>query len=159
MAEWVVAEDIGKRLAELRDCLGESQRTFAKHFGRTWKRVSAWENGQSEPARGVLEAAAERAGWDTAMFAEGGPYPTQALECARMPGEASKRRGPGRRREDIELRADGLRKDAARLDTLVRLIRSYLDSGETPSPDILAEWLEIVRANATRLRDEPLGES
>ena len=149
MADWVVAGDIAARLKELRVCLGERQRTFAQHFGRTWKRVSAWENGLSVPPQGVLIQAAEGAGWDTAMFAEGGPYPKQALECVRMPQERRRPRGPGRRQEDIELRAEALRKDAARLDVLVRLIRSYRDAGETPSPDILSEWLEIVRANSS----------
>jgi transcriptional regulator with XRE-family HTH domain len=55
--------------------------------------------------------------------------------------------GPGRRREDIELRAAGMRKDAARLDVLLRLIQAYRDAGRPASPEILAEWLEIAAAN------------
>lgn len=148
MSDWVVAEDIGRRLAELRECLGESQRAFAKRFGRTWKRVSAWENGQSAPPKGVLAQAAERAGWDTQMFAAGGPYPKQALECARMPQDRRTERGPGRRQEDVELRASALRKDAARLDAILKLIRTYREMGRPASPDVLEEWEAIARANS-----------
>jgi len=153
VTDWVVAGDIGKRLAELRACLGESQTTFAKRFGRTWKRVSAWENGASTPPQSVLVQAAERAGWDTAMFAEGGIYPRQALECVRMPQESSKAgggtsgptRSPGRRAEDY---ARSMRADAARLSVLLDRIRMYRDQGRSPSPEILEEWLAIMRANS-----------
>ena len=157
MPGWVVAGDIGRRLAERRERLGEGQRDFAARFGRTWKRVSAWENGAAAPPQSALEHAATRYGWPREMFAEDGPYPKQALESSirhgetRSNGEAgSVPRTPGRRQEDVELRAAAIRKDAARLDVIARLIRAYRDAGKAPGVGTLDEWLDILAASRGR---------
>ena len=154
MPGWVVAGDIGRRLAELRELLGEGQRDFAARFGRTWKRVSAWENGAAAPPQSALEHAAKRAGWPLEMFAEDGPYPKQALESRIRLGEprsnggaGSVPRSPGRRQEDVELRAAAKRKDAARLAVLADLMRAYREMGRPASPEVLGEWLEILAEN------------
>lgn len=144
---WKRAGDVGVRLRGLRERLGLTQEAFAEMMGVVDQSVSDYETGRSAPSRSRLERLARQLQLPVSVFSEGGPDPTEALERARMPQEGRTTRGPGRRAEDIELRASNLRKDAARLDVLVRLIRSYRDQGETPSPDILSEWLEIVRAN------------
>jgi transcriptional regulator with XRE-family HTH domain len=155
-----VAADIGKRLAELRELLGEEQRAFAARFGRDWKQVSRWERGPQRPRPSVLRLAAERNGWPLEMFEEGGPSPSGiGLDALKRHAErrsggvgdtnAPRSQSPGRRREDIELRSAALRHAAGRLDVLLRLIQAYRDAGRPASPEILAEWLEIAAANAS----------
>jgi DNA-binding XRE family transcriptional regulator len=56
MPDWVVAADIGERIERLRRLYGETQKSFAKRLRRSWKRLSAWENGKTPP-RDVLEEA------------------------------------------------------------------------------------------------------
>ena len=56
-------------------------------------------------------------------------------------------RSPGRRREDLELRAAGHGKDAARLERLITLMQVYRDAGRAVTPEILAEWIQIVAEN------------
>jgi transcriptional regulator with XRE-family HTH domain len=145
---WRRAEDIGARIRELRTALGVTQEEFGELAGVEGQQVSDWETGRSRPRTNRLERLAGKLRITVEVFAEGGPSPTVAVERARLPQEGQTTRGPGRRQEDIDLRAEGLKKDAARLDILVRLIRSYRDAGESPSPDILAEWLSIVQANS-----------
>lgn len=79
MAETPLARDIGGRIRELREALGETQPVFAKRFTRKLKQVSAWENGRANPSRGMLQEVASRNGWPFEMFLEGGPRPRAAL--------------------------------------------------------------------------------
>jgi transcriptional regulator with XRE-family HTH domain len=155
-----VAHDIGRRLAELRELLEETQKDFAARFGRGWKQVSMWERGHQRPRPSVLSQAADRNCWPLGIFEEGGPRPAtigrDALKRPAVPrsggvGDTSAPRSqsPGRRREDIELRSAALRHAAGRLDVLLRLIQAYRDAGRPASPEILAEWLEIAAANAS----------
>ncbi len=54
-------------------------------------------------------------------------------------------RSPGRRADD---KARAMQADAARLSVLLDRIRMYRDQGRSPSPEILEEWLAIMRANS-----------
>jgi transcriptional regulator with XRE-family HTH domain len=152
-----VASDIGRRLAELRVCLDETQKDFAARFGRGWKQVSMWERGHQRPRPSVLSQAADRNCWPLGIFEEGGPRPATIGRDA-LKGPVETRSGdrtaprsaiPGRRREDIELRSAAYRHAMGRLDVLLRLIQAYRDAGRPASPEILAEWLEIAAANAS----------
>lgn len=79
MSAWRVAGDIGGRLAELRQLLGETQREFAARFGRQQNQVGYWERGEYVPPRSVLERGADRHGWPIVIFTEGGPRPGDVL--------------------------------------------------------------------------------
>lgn len=120
MARWQRAADIGRRVRELRTALGVTQQEFGELAGVEGQQVSDWETGRSQPRTNRLERLADKLRIPVTVFQDGGPSATEALERARMPQEPRTQRGPGRRAEDIELRAEGLRKDAARLDTLIR---------------------------------------
>lgn len=94
MAEsFVVAGDIGARLASLRAALGLTQEAFAALFGRGWKQVSAWENGRARPPKVVLERACRTHGWPCGIFTEGGPWPAvgvnRPVNAAHLPERAS----------------------------------------------------------------------
>jgi transcriptional regulator with XRE-family HTH domain len=54
---------------------------------------------------------------------------------------------PGRRREDIELRAMAIHHAAGRLDVIARLIQAYRDAGTSPGPGTLDEWLDILASD------------
>jgi hypothetical protein len=146
-----MASDLGARLRELReDVLGETQTVFGQRFKRTWKRVSAWENGQSAPPVGALIQAAREAGWPIEMFAEDGPYPKQALEPPKRPAEASKRdrprSGPGRRsRDQAAARAADLEAAAARVR---EQIRGYEARREAPPIWQILGWVKMVEEAA-----------
>jgi transcriptional regulator with XRE-family HTH domain len=153
-----VASDIGKRLAELRECLGENQRDFAARFGRGWKQVSMWERGHQKPRPSVLALALEKNRWPSGIFEEGGPRPAEIdVKALKSSPEARTGAGgdrsatrapqPGRRREDIELRAMAIHHAAGRLDVIARLIRAYRDAGKSPGPGTLDEWLDILASD------------
>jgi transcriptional regulator with XRE-family HTH domain len=64
-------------------------------------------------------------------------------------GDHTAQRAPsaGRRREDLELRALAIQHAAGRLDVIARLIQAYRDAGRPASPDVLAEWLDILASD------------
>lgn len=152
---WRRATDLGARIRALREALGVTQEEFAEMFGVVGQSVSDYENGRSRPSRSRLDRLARQLGIPVTVFSEGGEDPQTALRRARMPQEARSPRGPGRRREDAERAAASMRRDAAKLDTIARLIRSYREAGDAVPPAVLAEWLEILQRNSTQLRDEP----
>jgi transcriptional regulator with XRE-family HTH domain len=151
---WVRAGDLAGRLREVREALGLTQGAFAELMGVVDQSVSDYENSRSQPSKSRLERLAKQLQIPVAVFSEGGPSPTAALKPPRSPGEARSpgepspgARGPGRRLEDVELRASNLRKDAAALDKLIHVMRAYRDAGLTVGPGILDDWLKIAAAN------------
>lgn len=144
-----MASDIAVRLRELLTICGWNQMQMAGRAGVRPAQVGMWLAETQRPAKSRLAAWARREGWPVEIFAEGGPMPSTLVNRrseARPPG-APARMGAGRRREDIELRAESKRKDAARLDVIGRLIRAYRDAGHAPGPGTLDEWLEILAGN------------
>lgn len=152
---WKRASDLAARLRAVREGLSLTQAAFGELVGVTGQSVSDWENGRQVPSRSRLERLARQVGITSAVFREGGPDAGRALERARMPQETRTQRGPGRRQEDVELRAAGLRKDSARLDFLLGQIRAYRAIGRPVSPEILAEWEAIATANQLAEHDTP----
>ena len=144
---WKRASDLGARLRAVREALGLTQEQFAEVAGVVDQSISDYENGRSQPSRSRLERLARQLQVPVSIFREGGPDPRQAVERARMPQEGRTPRGPGRRAEDLQLRAAGHGKDAARLERLVTLMQVYRDAGRAVSPELLSEWLQIVADN------------
>jgi hypothetical protein len=105
--------------------------------------VSRWRAGECpDDLRFPSLAAFLRVGEEWLKTGAGRPEREQATSVTvSAPGAGTEAGGH-------RIACEGLKKDAARLDILVRLIRSYRDAGESPSPDILAEWLSIVQANS-----------
>lgn len=148
MMSWKRAGDLAGRLRAVREGLGLTQAAFGEMVGVTSQSVSDWEGERQVPSRSRLERMARILGLPIAVFREGGPDPaTIVLERARSPVEARTARGPGRRAEDLQLRASGLHKDAARLERLITLMRVYRDAGRAVTPELLSEWLQIVAEN------------
>jgi len=149
---WTLASDIGSRLRELLGVLGcdpekpSDVRSVAHRAGVRAAQIKMWLGEGQRPSKSRLEAWATREGWDVQMFAEGGPRPAEIV--VNPPVNGSRTRGPGRRAEDIELRAAGLKKDAARLEVIGRLLKSYRDAGQPVPVDIVIEILTIIQANS-----------
>ena len=144
---WKRASDLAARLRAVREGLGLTQEAFAEQVGVVAQSISDYENGRSQPSRSRLERLARQLSIPVSVFREGGPDPRAAVERARMPQDGRSPRGPGRRAEDLELRAAGHGKDAARLERLVTLMKVYRDAGRAASPELLSEWLQIVADN------------
>jgi transcriptional regulator with XRE-family HTH domain len=159
-----VASDVGRRLAELRELLGETQRDFAARFGRGWKQVSMWERGHQRPRPSVLVLAAQKNGWPLGIFEEGGPRPAEiGVKALKSPVEtrtgdrtAPRSPSPGRRKEDIELRAVVLASDPERAvrrsvlalqeqATLARLRVLELHKAGEITPELAEAWLAEIQ--------------
>ena len=157
---WILASDIAGRLRELLAVCGWNQQQMAERVGVRPAQVGVWLAGTQIPAKSRLAAWARREGWPQAIFEDGGPMPRDALNrlaAARSLAEATPGgRSPGRRAEDVRLRAAAKQKDAARLDVIARLIRAYRDAGKAPGPGTLDEWLDILASNGDA---SPPGES
>ena len=79
---WVVAENIADRIAELKEALGI--RTQAELAKRAWvgkQQVGVWLRGTQQPSRQRLISWAEREGWPVAIFEEDGPMPRAVVNC------------------------------------------------------------------------------
>lgn len=79
MPTWTPAENIGTRIKDLRTALGLDQRPFGELAGVGYTQVSEWENGKATPPRGRLERLARRLELPLAIFEEGGPMPSGAV--------------------------------------------------------------------------------
>ena len=90
MSAFRLAGDFGKRVADLRHTLRETQAAFASRWLVGGKQISVWEHGGQAPALRKVQAVAAQQGWDMAMFAEGGPMPSTLVNrplTGRTPAE------------------------------------------------------------------------
>lgn len=77
--KWERAPDIGRRIAALRQLLGETQEVFGERWAVGPDQVSEWELGKSKPPRSRVELAAKTNGWPLEVFQEGGPDPVVVM--------------------------------------------------------------------------------
>jgi transcriptional regulator with XRE-family HTH domain len=155
MPDWVVAADIGERIERLRRLYGETQKSFAKRLRRSWKRLSAWENGKTPP-RDVLEEACQENGWPLEIFTEGGRYPQDLITLPRMPQERRSSdvppSGAGQSTERKAVR--DLREAEAAIQA--QLKRDYTDQGKSPPAYLIVGWLKtLLEAGGATPPDEP----
>jgi transcriptional regulator with XRE-family HTH domain len=131
---WEQASDIGDRLRELREYLGElrgkpmAQAEFGDMIGVSNQRVSDWESGRGRPARNRLVRMARRLGIPMTVFAANGPRPRQVTV-----------RSPGHR---LEQALDAVNN---RMALLRDQFRSYHDNGLVPDETALKLWLETAQ--------------
>ena len=79
---WEIAEDLPKRMRELRKALDLTQDQFGQVVGRNGRQISNWETGAQRPhARNLVRWAKEH-GWPLEIFQEGGRTP---LELVNVP--------------------------------------------------------------------------
>ncbi len=137
---WKRAENVGARLRDAREALGRAmgqpvtQEVFGALYGVTGQSVSDAERGASRPPKSSLERLAGILGIPVAAFEEGGPMPsTLPLRLA----ETRTPTGPP------PVSVEYLRGLKARLEFLRTQIEAYRLMGARPSPEVLAEWLEL----------------
>jgi transcriptional regulator with XRE-family HTH domain len=124
MADWVVASDIAARIADLRTVLGVSQTVLGKRFGKGWKQAGAWERGEQRPHKTTLQHAEDINGWPVAIFAEGGPMPSQVVKRRQITevddAEGDAPEGPGWLWEDPREAEDAFRSYVRNVERSVR---------------------------------------
>jgi transcriptional regulator with XRE-family HTH domain len=142
-----VASDVGRRLAELRELLGETQRDFAARFGRGWKQVSMWERGHQRPRPSVLVLAAQKNGWPLGIFEEGGPRPAEiGVKALKSPvetrtGDRTAPRSPSDPERAVRRSVLALQEQA----TLARLRVLELHKAGEITPELAEAWLAEIQ--------------
>jgi transcriptional regulator with XRE-family HTH domain len=137
VASWVPASDIGDRLRELREYLGElrgkpmNQEEFGDLMGVSNQRVSDWEVGRGTPARNRLERIGKRLGIPLTVFAANGPRPRDVV-VRHSPSD-----------QGLHVTLDALN---TRLAWLRDQFRSYHDNGMVPDGKALELWLGAAQA-------------
>lgn len=122
--------------------------------------VSGWETGKiggDEVREANLRAVAPYLKVSADWLREGGATPRIPVAGPLTDAPGIPTRSPGRRAEDVELRASAKRKDAARLDMVIHLMQAYRDAGRAAGPGVLDEWLLILAANPPGPDGGPLG--
>lgn len=71
--------DLGGRLVELCEVLGDDPRTFTARFGRSRKQFYKWGKGDQLPPISVLKWAADRERWPLEIFEQGGKRPKELV--------------------------------------------------------------------------------
>lgn len=152
MGEPVLAT-LGERVRWARKQVGLTQVQLADLAGIHKDTISGWETGGipgADVREANLRAVAPYLRVPVEWLREGGPtprIPPKEPRSTDMPTPGPPR-SMGRRRSDLEIRAQALRKDAARLGVLADLMRAYREMGRPASPEVIGEWLEILADNS-----------
>lgn len=133
MTAWKVAEDIGKRIEELRVALDITQSALADRANVHAPQVSNWIQGKQRPSKKRLEWWAKRENWSVDMFAEGGRRPKEVVN---RPVNASTVREPHSPRYDPG-RLFHTAETTKRLDLTRRLHARVLGMGTVSKEDAL----------------------
>lgn len=154
----MVAGNIAERLENLRKCLGLKQPGFAKLFGRGRKQASAWKHKRQTPPPAVLEWAAQQNGWPLAIFAEGGPMPSEIVNRpvnGSNEGEAGQigengpkvysASGTSRARASDSATAEVYRPDPNAWSALEVLLEDALRENRTVTREEQLTWLRLLR--------------
>jgi transcriptional regulator with XRE-family HTH domain len=132
----------GVRPAELAKALEVGQGTVSR-----WRRGECPSDLRLEKIAGYLRVSGEWLMRGVGEIETESKAPGSPVEARSGDRTAPRSSVPGRRREDIELRAAAIRHAAGRLDVIARLIQAYRDAGRPASPDVLAEWLDILASD------------
>lgn len=182
---WEMASDIGRRLKDLRTALGWTQSDLGREVGRkSYKTISEWEAGVRAPDPDLLETLARRHGWPLAIFAEGGPMPSEWVSAEGVSSETYTLQPPRSRNVTSQVREstpsypleeppppehDLVREIVTSPAAFTRRLNTMVNSGVPGRPQVI-EWLkdveEILRERglptsfiqAERRRVEELGD-